>query len=917
MTNPHELDNVLLQTKLNQPGVTRDLVVRPRLEKMLERGVAGPLTLVVAPAGFGKTTLVSSWLRERSGADSPPTPAAWLTLDEGDQDRVILLRYFIGALRTIFPDACPMTLNLVNSREDAPTRLLSDMLINELELLPSPFILALDDFYTIRDQTVLDFVNDFVQHWPRRMHMIILSRHDPPLPLAALRARGVLTEIRVRDLRFSSEETAEYFSHSFGDSPDESSLSLLQQQLEGWIAGLKMITLSMGGRYVPRALNSALQDGDVYITDYLVDEVNNVQPPAIQRFLMTVSIVDRFSASLCEALIAGDGDCDARACLDYIATKDLFVTPLDSSREWYRFHRIFRDFLRRRLADTLTPQQLEALHGRAAQWFAAHDLPDQAIYHALRGGDIDMAARVMIDGLRDVLNREDRPTLERWLQLLPEAYIRQNPDLLVMRGWAHAIRWDYEQLAAVLEQIQALLDAGKQPALTQLFQGQLATVQGHYAYFFNQYDQAVTYCRNSLALLPEDWRYARSIAGTYLSLSLYSIGRAELAEKFITEQYGLRSQTGLDGEVLRLLISRTINAIHAAHYEAAERTAKTLVRQATTIKSVLQQSWGLYLLGLVSYEWNDVEGAARQFSEGLDVSFGFNLIAWRNAMIGLTFAAHALGDGASALETINQLSQMDLESHGVEADDTAAARARLMLMIGDTEAAERWADQYNTPLARDTLAPLMGRPQLTKARILIARNAAGDLQTATGILNEFDKLAASSFNVRVTIEVLALRALAKLAQGDSAGARECLIRAVELSRRGLFTRTFVDLGPQMQKLLQQIAGHGPTMKSVSRLLAAFEGGPATAAPAPGVARWDNAAQPPDAADGLYESLTPREREILALMAEPIGLKVIAGRMNITYATARRYTISIYDKFDVHSRWEAIDYAVRNGIISSR
>jgi ATP/maltotriose-dependent transcriptional regulator MalT len=307
----------------------------------------------------------------------------------------------------------------------------------------------------------------------------------------------------------------------------------------------------------------------------------------------------------------------------------------------------------------------------------------------------------------------------------------------------------------------------------------------------------------------------------------------------------------------------------------------------------------------------------RHFADAADVAYSINLMTWRNAMLGGAFVSHALGNSADALETIDQLGRYDLEAQGFEADDTAAARARLMLSLGDHEAAERWADQYDAPPASETLLPLMGRAQLTKAFILTTRNAGTDIQTAMQILDEFGVMAERAHSVRTTIEVLALRALARLSLGDSAGARETLIRAVELARRGLFVRTFVDLGPQMQKLLQQIAGHGPTAKSVGRILAAFEGGAVESRATGGNGTRPTADHLRSGSNGLQESLTPREREILFLMAEPIGLKVIAARMNISYATARRYTISIYSKFDVHTRWEAVDSAVRMGILPGR
>lgn len=917
MTAQQHLDIVLLQTKLNRPGVTRNLVARPRLTKLLDSGMEGPLTLVVAPAGFGKTTLVSSWLQERNNTRGAPIPAAWLSLDEGDRERDLLPRYFIGALRTIFPDACPETLNLLNTRDEAPVGLLSDMLINELELLPSRFIIVLDDFYTLHDQSVLEFLNEFAQHWPRHMHMVILSRHNPPLPLASLRAKGLLTEIRARELRFSPDETSQYFNHVFADTPDESALSLLQQQLEGWIAGLKMITLSMGDRYAPRALISALREGDLYITDYLLDEVIHAQPPPIQRFLLTTSIADRFCAPLCEALMDGsDVECDVRACLDYIDATELFVTPLDTHRQWYRFHRMFRDLLRHRLWIAMGTEQIKVLHGRAADWYAAQGMPEQAIHHALEGGDLERAARFMTQGLCDALNSEDWPTLERRLHLMPESFIQTSPDLLIIRAWIHGIKYEYDKLSPLIARIEASLDANDRSPRMLSMRGQIAVLKGHYHYYFNQYEQAVNECRKGLALMPEEWRYARGIAGLYLGLSLYSTGRTDDAETYLIEQYRSFSRAKVDSTGLRFLMGQAIKSVYAGAYEITARTAQALLRQGTQARLPLFQGWGHYFLGLVDYEWNALETAGRHFMDGGDAVFGINQLIARNAMIGQALASQACGDSIAALETLDQLSQIDLQYHGREETDTTSARARVMLMQGNLEAAGRWADLFVAPLAEQSLAIQIERPHLTKARILVARNMGADVQAAVGILDAVGEIAERTFNVRVTIEILALRALAQLTQGDSDAARATLIRAAELARQGPFTRTFVDLGPRMQKLLYQIAGHEPTKNTVSRILAAFQGSEAT-----GAAGNHKAGRPvgfqTDAAIGPIESLTPREREVMALMAEPISLKVIAARMNISYATARRYTISIYNKFGVHSRWEAVDSAVQHGIIFPR
>jgi LuxR family maltose regulon positive regulatory protein len=900
--------NVLLLTKLYRPGVTKDLVVRPRLLELLDAGLDSPLTLVVAPAGFGKTTLVSSWVEAHSRAgDSVHTlPVAWLSLDEGDGDRDVFLHYFIAAVRTIFPDACPETLDLLQARHEPPLRVLTDVLNNELEALARPFVVVLDELNYLHGRAVFDFLSDWMRHWPRQMHLVLLSRFNPPLPLAALRAKGLLTEIRVHNLRFSPEEANEYFRQKIGALPDELALSHLQQHLEGWIAGLKMVALSLAGRDGDGALSVAELDGDVYIGDYLMDEVFNVQSPAMREFLLRTSIVEQFSKSLGEALL--DDQDDACACFDALETADLFVTPLDKQHEWYAYHAIFHDTLQRRLARTLTPPQIGVLHLRAAEWFADHGLPDQAIHHALQGGDPAVAVRAMERSLCETLNREDTAVLERWLRQLPETYIRQSPELLLMQGWAHNFRWEIGEAARQAILAEALLAEADRSERTQLLRGQIAIMKGQACFHANRYEDAVAFCEEGLALLPETWRFARGGCGVYLGASLYAGGRATEAEKFLLGQYAAAADK-TDSYALRLLLALAVNYIQAGYYESAKRTTQAMLRQATQSRLSVVRGWSHYLLGLIHYEWNELDEAEQHFGEVSDIFFLTQRVVGRNGIIGQALVHQARDRSADALSALDRLSGIDLQFDGREKPDTAATRARLFLAQSDLERAERWADQYVEPPDDSALLPWLGHPQLILARCLIARNKTGDVLRALHILDIVGETAESTFNVRITIEVLALRALAKVTQGDSAGARATLISSVELARRGIFIRVYVDLGLPMRRLMTQIAGHGPTAKSVARVLAAF------ASPAIGpAAPTGNEALSLDG-DDPGDSLTPRELDVLGLLREPISLKAIAARLNISYATARRYTINIYSKFGVHSRWEAVESAIQRGIIA--
>lgn len=555
------------------------------------------------------------------------------------------------------------------------------------------------------------------------------------------------------------------------------------------------------------------------------------------------------------------------------------------------------------------------MHRRAAGWFATQNLPDRAIHHALEAGNLDLAVDIMQQGLCDVLNREDRPTLDRWLSLLPEEFIRQRPELLVMRAWSHAFRWELDILAQVVDQAITLLDEtdGWRHASPDL-RGQITILQGHAFYHVHRHDEAVNYSQEGLTLLSDEWRYAHGVAAAYIGMSLYADGRQAEAERFLLTHYeSARNKT--DGYALRLLLALTVNFIQAGNYDNAERTARAMLRQAIEGGLNVMQSWGNYLLGFVNYEWNEPDTAARYFTQVTDQFYNAQRASARNALIGLARIAQIEGRRADALAIVDQLSRIDLESRGQEQEDTTATRARLGQ--GSLEGVEQWAEKPGTSADAQSQLPWMEHPILTKARILIARNQSGDADVALRILDELGEWVGRTFNTRMAIEVLALRALALLNRGDIAGARESLIRSVELARYGLFTRVYLDQGPQMQKLMVQIAGHKPTAKTVGRILAAFSGDAPASAFAGTPDKKTDAALSSNGDGDLDEHLTPRELAILSLMIEPISLKAIADRLNISYATARRYTITIYSKFGVHSRWEAVEMAIRKGIISPR
>ncbi len=680
-------DPILLQTKLHQPLIPRALIDRPRLSEQLNACIDYPLTLICAPAGYGKTTLVCAWLNrisaERSGEGSP-LPSAWLSLDEEESDLSQFLRYFIAALRSIFPHACEATLMLLQASRQPPLNAFYTTFCNDLDNLPGEALLVLDDYQFIRGKEVHDLLGELVRHWPKPLHLVLISRIDPPLPLTSLRAKKKILEIRTQDLRFSPQETSLYLDRSLFIHLDEVTLSLVNERFEGWPTGLHLAALSLRSIGSQETVQLALSSEDANITGYLLDEVLTHQFPAIHSFLLKTSILDRFCAPLCEAVIGEiDRTWNVRACLDWIEHSELFLSPLDSRREWYRYHHLFQELLQQRLSTEISPDQVNDLHCRASAWFEAHGLLDEAIHHAQAAGDYSLAARQISAGLRDVINREDRLTLERWLRMLPEELIQRQPQLLMIKAWALQFSWRLDLQAQVLTQIEDLLDADEVAALPaddlQILRAQILLFKAQQAYLRNQPMLTIDLCHQALALLPLSWKLGRGAAMLYLGFSMQASGQAQAAERLLLQEY---ESYGDKADTYALLVLESLCFIYQnnGQLEQTRQIAQLLVQGATQGGIAFMRNLGNWYLGMVCYQFNELEAAERYFTQIVENRYTVLVTTYRDAVAGLALIYQILGKTSESWQMLESISQYDLEQSGSEDIRTRSLRARLMLI---------------------------------------------------------------------------------------------------------------------------------------------------------------------------------------------------------------------------------------------
>jgi LuxR family maltose regulon positive regulatory protein len=912
-----DLNPLLLQTKLRRPRLPRTLVVRTRLLEILNHAVDHQLTLVCAPAGFGKTTLVCSWLELMAAGQATagiPIPAAWLSLDEKDSDLHLFLHYFIAALRTNFKESCKKTLSLIQAQGQPTETVLYATFSNELAELPGEAILVLDDYHTVQGVDVHNLLIELTRHWPSSLHLVLISRIEPPLPLDKFRAMEKVNEIRTHDLRLTPEEMDIYL-RQFQITLSQDTLPILEKRFEGWPAGLHLAVLSLRSPGSQESVLKALSSKNPNITGYLVDEVLSHQLPGVYSFLLKTSILDRFTAPLCDAVIGeSSASCNARACLEWIERAELFVIPLDDNREWYRYHHLFQELLLQRLAAEMESDQVAGLHCLASVWFEEHGLIDEALHHAMVGGNLDLAARQIIVGLRDAINREDRMTLERWLRLLPEEAIQKHPGLLMVRVWVFQFSWRHYLQVQVLQQVEELLDSGGWASLpaedVQILRAQIIVLKSQHAYFSNQTTSAISLSRQALALLPSSWTFARGGAMLYLGMSMQASGQVQAAERLLLDEY---ESYGDKPDTYALLLLQSLDFIYlnTGQLERTRQIAQVLAQKATHSSLALKKNWGDYFLGIVCYQRNELEAAAQHFIQIIENRFTAHLSAYRDAVSGLALIYQIQGASSAAWQMVESISQFDMEQRGSEDNRTRSLRARLMLLQDDLEGAYRLVDTFSNQPPNQPLIWLE-EPPVTRARVLIASGTDADLHLALHLLDALDEIAVRTHNTRYKMEILALRAVALDAQGETGQADATLMQALDLARPGGFIRVFVDLGKPMQNILRRIARQGHSAEMIRRLLAAFQANGKTLSGNASPAQLKRQATLANSA--LPEPLTQRELEVLTLLRDPLSIKEIALKLNISYATASRHTANIYNKLGVNRRWNAVAQAEELNIL---
>ena len=711
----------LMQTKLYRPRKRSDLISRARLIERLKAGLSGNITLVSAPAGFGKTTLIAQWIQ------SIDRPTAWLSLDEHDNELHAFVHSLTSALQRAFPDAFHGITSLVDSPRFPSVEYIVPLFINDLADLPDNLMLVLDDYHLIRTRDIHSLLDQLIEHLPPQLHLVLISRSDPPLPLARWRAKGYLNDLRPTDLCFTREETEAFLTQELGSVVAHETAASLEEQTGGWIAVLRLAALTLRNTADPAAFMEQLHSyTDHSIQSYLVEEVLAHLAPAVQDLLVKASMLKQFCIELCEAILGNDTSLEqVQAALNWLERSNVFIIPLDERQGWYRFHHMFQQVLQQRLQEKSSAEELALLHRRASRWYVEQGLVEEAIEHALEAGDAPGATQLVEAHFVSAFAQQQLVALERWLRLLPENQIQGSSGLLFARAWIEQIHGRLTEFPRLLTSAEHLLATrgssarSREDPYSRILHALVALGWSFLQYFTGQMQASLESARSALAWIPPERGDVASLIMQYLALAYQACGQEEVAQLHL--QQAMKEQSAHPIFTARLLFSQALVYLAAGKLHQVEHTARHLLQVAQEADLGVSQQFAHWLLGLVYYEWNHIDAAIYHFSIVIANQHQAHFWTVQDALCGLALAYQAQGSGIQAQETSRGLLALVQEQHNMPQLMTAYAFCgRLALLQSKVEEAAQWLELAGE---QDIRGPMLflEDPSVTCARKFLAQ----------------------------------------------------------------------------------------------------------------------------------------------------------------------------------------------------
>lgn len=933
---PTLIEPPLLRTKISIPQIPSGFVYRPRLTEQIHRGIEGPLTLLAAPAGYGKTHLLLEWAKESR------LPVAWLTLDGDDNDLSRFFRYLIGALQTLEAKLGGEALDFTQSSKDGGLEVGLTLLINEISALPKEMALVLDDFQVLENPAALQGIGFLLKYIPPNLHLVIASRSEPELDLAFLRAKGRVVEVGANELRFTSDEAESYFRHVVGLQLSPEMVQALEERTGGWITSLQIAAISLKNQADPETLLVNLQGRAYYLAEFLAKEILDRQSEEVRQFLLRSSILETLTGPLCEAVVNPDAQPGYGAVmLNRLEHAQLFVMALDEKHEWFRYHPLFADFLHR-IEVEVNPGEIPELHRRAAMWLEENGNLEDAFRHALASRGMEWAAEMIERNVLLMINTGEVTALARWIGRLPDDITRQRPLLILANAWALIVTNRLDLARYWLDELRRLLDQHEKQTAAAPTLDDLGSVEG-----LGKVNLSII--RGGLALCESYLAMASGNLDQAAELSQRATSYFQDVEPYYSSTY-FRSIVALDDSISSILAGDTQKAIESLR--ATIRTARQANNQFVMIiagcaladmqalQGQLSKAWetcqraqywtqgpegkplplvGLVEMGLgkILLEHDLLEEARDYLERGVRITRSLWYLGSLHGMIALARLRQAMGDSPGTMEVVEEAARMALSTDASEWDEAVApaVAVRLALQRDDLAAAEQWWKKGGFP-DLNTLIALEKYPYhvyeyllLTQVKFLLVKGQgmgrAGDLKQAAKSLEMLFLEAERFQRVSSQIEIFVLLAMVQSALGDE-GATKTLLRALALGEPEGYRRLFLDEGWQLADLLRQCrsvqqesGSHLPSLAFINSLLKDIQ------RTGPTIAKLE---------DGLPISLSAREMEVLVLIAEGKSNQEISAELYLSLNTVKRHAYNIFAKLEVKKRTQAVSKARQLGLI---
>jgi len=883
---------------LRQRGV---IIMRPRLFALLAE--QRPVTLVSAPAGYGKTVLVESWLDTRTES------RVWLTLDERHRKLTRFTSDLAAAARPLLSPGIEVTpLDSVGAQAPA------DYLLATVSMLPAQTIIVLDGCHVLESSETQTLIARMMPRLPRTLHLVLITRHDSPLAFTSLRTHGLLTEVRMNALRFTAAETAALLAQTPDAPADDATVVRLLEATEGWITGILLAIPFLRDRAEINATLARLQQGNAHILEYLTVEVLDQEPPEVQEFLIKTSILDRLHPALCAALLNATGK--PMDDLRILSENNLFVHEVEGSEGWVRYAHIFRHGLRLHLHHRCPPDEIGRLHRRASVWFTAEGMIDEALHHAVAAGDMPHAIQLVAQRRHDLMNSEEWATLQRWLDYFDRTTVNDSPDLALAEAWLLINQGRIRELEPLLVQLDSML--AQADSATELY-AEIETLRYHYLLVTMQPQAIIPRVAQTIADLPTTWQVARSFAIFSQAAALQMAGDLAQANALLDDAL-IWPQSYPSVFHVRVLAAQCHVQWLAADLPAALRAARQVFHLSEQLHLAQMHKWGAYYLGSIYYLWNELEQAAEVLEPLMHHPEASHSIAFANARCVLAATYQAQGRATEASAILSAAIEFMRTTNRLHLPMLQAFTAELALRQHEVGRAAQLVVQQ--PLVRPN-APAFHflAPQLVRPKVLLALNQPAARQEAAKLLAEAKTFFAETHNTRFLIETLALLAIALEADQRRADALAVLGTALNLAQPGGLVRVFVDSGASLLSLIDALAqrADAPAMTNQLRKLLRDTAPASSLPPLPHAIPAAEAGSAVSvtiagANASLTEPLTARELDVLAAMAQHLTSREIADRLNISTHTIKHHIGNILGKLEVEDRRQAVARARNLGLL---